>query len=130
FSGSGIVYQGSVNPQAEVYVVSANAAGGGQAQRLKANDPPACTSARSPGVTNDWPKWAPEAMTAGNGSTYYWRTFSSKRRNNTAQLFVVPIVPTETGVTYDFPAFYLWTQPATQNNHTPSGDDYQIPPVP
>jgi hypothetical protein len=127
FSGSGVVYQGSVNPQAEVYVVSS---AGGAAQRLKANDPPACTTARSPGVTNDWSKWSPEAMTANNGKTYYWLTFSSKRRNNTAQLFVVPIVTTEVDASFDFPALYLWNQPSTQNNHTPSWDDYQIPPVP
>ena len=47
--------------------------------RLAANDAAACqTTLASPGLTNDWPKWSPHAITA-NGKTYYWLTFSSKR---------------------------------------------------
>jgi len=30
---------------------------------------------------------------------------------------------------FGYPALYLWNQPATDDNHTPSWDDYQIPPV-
>jgi hypothetical protein len=34
--------------------------------RLKANDPPACaTGAKSPGVTNSWPKFAPDGPMCG-----------------------------------------------------------------
>jgi 23S rRNA G2069 N7-methylase RlmK/C1962 C5-methylase RlmI len=33
-------------------------------------------------------------------------------------------------VILDPPALYLWNQPAAQSNHTPSWDDYVIPPVP
>ncbi len=50
-------------PHAEVYVVALQAAlcdGSTSAQcRLRANDPVACTSSKSPGVQNTWPKWAP-----------------------------------------------------------------------
>ncbi|HSY24787.1 MAG TPA: hypothetical protein VK841_21835, partial [Polyangiaceae bacterium] len=63
------------NPAAEVYVVPS---AGGTATRLAANDPPACTGAKSPGVTNSWPRWSPEYPTC-NGSTYYWLVFSSAR---------------------------------------------------
>jgi hypothetical protein len=28
-----------------------------------------------------------------------------------------------------YPALYLWNQPSTDDNHTPSWDDYQIPPI-
>jgi hypothetical protein len=115
------------NPNAEIFVIDAN---GGQAKRFKANDPPACmTSAHSPGVTNDWPKWSPEATPASNGKTYYWVTFSSTR-TGVPQLYVAPMVVTESDASVDYPALYLWNQPATEHNHTPSWDDYQIPPVP
>jgi hypothetical protein len=114
------------NPNAEIYVVSA---GGGQAQRFNANDPPACdTSVRSPGITNDWPKWSPEAMTGPNGKTYYWVTFSSTR-SGTPQLYVAPMTVTGGIVDVTYPALYLWNQPSTEHNHTPSWDDYQIPPI-
>ena len=69
-------------PQAEVYVVPAT---GGTPTRLAANDPAACAGTTSPGLTNSWPKWAPEATSSG-GKTYYWLTFSSRRMegNSTA----------------------------------------------
>jgi hypothetical protein len=80
-------------PQAEVYVVpplaAASCDGTAGAQcRLKANDPVACTNAKSPGVQNTWPKWAPlpnvatsgTAANAGaDGKLYYYVTFSSTR---------------------------------------------------
>jgi hypothetical protein len=28
-----------------------------------------------------------------------------------------------------YPALYLWNQPVSEHNHTPSWDDYQIPPI-
>src|SRR5262249_42169285 len=50
-------------PTAEVFVIPTN---GGTATRLDANDPSACTGEMSPGVTNSWPKWAPQAVTIGS----------------------------------------------------------------
>jgi hypothetical protein len=114
------------NPQAEVFVVPA---GGGTATRFGANDPPACQSgAHSPGVGNDWAKWSPRAMSAANGKTYYWLVFSSKRSGH-AQLYLAPMTVTGGAVDASYPALYLWNQPSTDDNHTPSWDDYQIPPV-
>ncbi|MES1206306.1 MAG: hypothetical protein ABUS79_10255 [Pseudomonadota bacterium] len=121
-TGNGTGYN---NNQAEVFVVSST---GGRALRFGANDPPACQNGqRSPGVTNDWPKWAPES-TSANGKTYYWVTFSSTRSGR-PQLYVAPMVVGAGGVDVDHPALYLWNQPATDSNHTPSWDDYQIPPI-
>jgi hypothetical protein len=114
------------NPQAEVFVVPA---AGGTATRFGANDPPACqTGVQSPGVTNDWAKWSPEATTAANGKTYYWVVFSSKRSGH-AQLYLAAM--TVAGGTLDasYPALYLWNEPSMDDNHTPSWDDYQIPSI-
>jgi Tol biopolymer transport system component len=114
------------NNEAEVFVVDVT---NGQPVRFGANDPPACqTSQRSPGVTNDWSKWAPEATAASNGKTYYWMTFSSVRTGH-PQLYVAPMTVSAGAVDVDYPALYLWNQPATDDNHTPSWDAYQIPPV-
>ena len=75
-AGNGSSYS---NPASEVYVVPFAGGTGGTAVRLAANDAAACqTTLASPGLTNDWPKWSPHAVTA-NGKTYYWLTFSSKR---------------------------------------------------
>jgi Tol biopolymer transport system component len=121
--GSGQAYS---NNQAEVFVVDA---AGGQALRLGANDPPACqTSEQSPGVTNDWSKWSPETTAASNGKTYYWMTFSSTRSGR-PQLFLAPMTVSAGAVDVDYPALYLWNQPSTDDNHTPSWDDYRIPPI-
>jgi len=115
------------NNQAEIFVV--DAAGATPPMRFGANDPPACqTSQHSPGVTNDWSKWAPEAPSAANGTTYYWVTFSSIR-NGRPQLFVAPMTVKAGAVDVSYPALYLWNQPSTDDNHTPSWDDYQIPPI-
>jgi hypothetical protein len=122
-AGNGTAYS---NPDAEIFVVGAT---GGQPTRFAANDPPSCqTSVHSPGITNDWPKWAPEATTAGNGKTYYWVTFSSTR-SGTPQLYVAPMTVTGGAVAVGYPALYLWNQPPSEHNHTPSWDDYQIPPI-
>jgi len=97
--------------------------------RFGANDPPACqTSQQSPGVTNDWSKWAPEAASAANGTRYYWVTFSSIQ-NGRPQLFVAPMTVKAGAVDVSYPALYLWNQPATDDNHTPSWDNYQIQPI-
>ena len=131
FVGNAVAYGagGNVNAAGEVFVVSAQ---GGTSQRLPANDPPACVTSlqpniRSPGVTNDWPKWSPH-VAAANGKSYYWLTFSSSRSGR-AQLFVTGIIASGNSLTLT-PALYLWNQPVDEGNHTPSWDDWQIPPVP
>ncbi|HXU04909.1 MAG TPA: hypothetical protein VN903_28300 [Polyangia bacterium] len=123
-SGSGSSYS---NPASEVFVVPA---AGGTSVRLAANDAAACqTTLASPGLTNDWPKWSPHAATA-NGKTYYWLTFSSKRMGTTnAQLYVTALVVDGSGKLTTFPSLYLWNQPAADGNHTPSWDDFSIPPI-
>ena len=102
---------------------------GGSAIRLAANDAAACQAVTSPGLTNDWPKWSPRAV-AANGKTYYWLTFSSKRTDATnAQLYVTAVVVDSSGQVTTHPALYLWNQPAADGNHTPSWDDFSIPPI-
>jgi hypothetical protein len=96
------------------------------AQRILANDPATCGNARSPGITNSWPKWAPEVTVVG-AKTYYWLTFSSKRGNGvTPQLYVTPVV-VEGGTITTYPALYLYNQPANEGNHTPAWDNFDIP---
>jgi hypothetical protein len=118
------------NPAAEVFVVPFGGGAGGTAVRLAANDAAACqTGVVSPGLTNDWPKWSPRTATA-NGKTYYWLTFSSKRAGTAnAQLYVTAIVVDGAGKLTTHPALYLWNQPASDGNHTPSWDDFSIPPI-
>jgi hypothetical protein len=136
------------NPQAEVYVVPA---AGGTATRLAANDPPACLGATSPGVTNSWPKWSPQA-TVCDGKTYYWLIFSSSRLNRpfnvknmkdgneepTSQLYLTAIVDDGSSTPATYPGVYIWNQPTTnigfadsnQSNHTPLWDVVTIPASP
>jgi hypothetical protein len=113
------------NPTAEVFVV--DPVGGGAAVRLSANDPNQCGSTRtSPGVTNSWPKWSPGPVETRDGKTYYWLTFSSRRGSTgLPQIYVAPVVRTETGIV-TYPAIYLWNQPANEANHTPAWDQLQI----
>ncbi len=111
-------------PQAEVHVIPA---AGGTATRLAANDPPACSGEKSPGITNSWPKWGPLAQSV-SGSTYYWLVFSSTRTGN-PQLYVTGVVVTGSEVA-THGALYLWNQPATENNHTPAWDAFKVPPIP
>jgi hypothetical protein len=118
------------NPNAEVYVLPFRAGAGGTPIRLAGNDAAVCQAGvTSPGLTNDWPKWSPQATTAG-GKTYYWLTFSSKRLGtDNAQLYITAIVVDEVGQLSTYPALYLWNQPSTDGNHTPSWDDFVIPPI-
>jgi dipeptidyl aminopeptidase/acylaminoacyl peptidase len=113
------------NSNSEIFVVQTT---GGAAIRLAANDSPACVNKGSPGQKNDWSKWSPEATTAANGKTYNWLTFSTVRRGN-PQLFITAIVTQPGMAPQTFPALYLWNQPATDSNHTPSWDNFKIPPV-
>ena len=111
------------NANAELFAISA---AGGTAVRLAANDPPACLGRTSPGLTNSWPKWAPEVGQA-LGKKYYWLTFSSRRSTaGNPQLYVTAIVVDENGTT-TYPSLYLWNQPSAENNHTPAWDVFQIP---
>jgi hypothetical protein len=127
-AGSGSSYS---NPAAEVYVVPFNGGQGGTSIRLAANDAAACQAGvQSPGLTNDWPKWSPRATTASDGRTYYWLTFSSKRTGSpNAQLYITGVIREPSGQLTTTPALYLWNQPAADGNHTPSWDDFAIPPI-
>ncbi|MCE9573448.1 MAG: hypothetical protein K8W52_09840 [Deltaproteobacteria bacterium] len=110
------------NATAEVFVVPST---GGTATRLLANTPNACLGTASPGVTNSWPKWSPQATTVGT-RTFYWLTFSSRRGpGGVPQLYVTGVVTDGATVT-TYPAIYLWNQPAAENNHTPAWDDFDI----
>ncbi len=114
------------NPNAEVWVAPSS---GGTPTRLAANDPPACSGLKSPGLTNSWAKWSPEAQTFGSKS-YYWLIFSSKRADNgNPQLFATGIV-LDGGTVRTYGAIYLWNQPLEERNHTPAWDNFQIPPTP
>ncbi len=105
------------NPWGELFVVSSS---GGSPVRLLANDPPACSGKQSPGVTNSWGKWAPEAQVI-DGKTYYFLTFSSGRVDPLRpQLYVTPVVTDEAGRLVTYPALYLWNQPPDEGNHTPA----------
>lgn len=111
------------NPQAEVFVVPT---AGGAPLRLLANDPPQCGGKKSPGITNSWPRWAPEAGRAG-GRRYYFLTFSSTRaESGTPQLYTAPVVIDENGTISSYPALPLWNQPATEGNHTPAWDVFRL----
>jgi hypothetical protein len=111
---------------AEVEIIPST---GGSAIRLDANDPPACSGAISPGVTNSWPKWAPQQWTVRD-KTYYWIIFSSRRaESNAPQLYVAGVVASGASVA-THAAIYLWNQPEDEGNHTPSWDLLHIPPPP
>jgi hypothetical protein len=127
------------NPSAEMFVVNRQA--GAQAQRLAANDPPACSGKSSPGVNNHWPKWSPDRATAGN-KTYYWLIFSSNRYGlppvttsvngqtkivQVSQLYITAVVADEVSVSTRYPAIYLWNQPQSRLNTTPAWDNFHIP---
>jgi len=69
-------------------------------------------------VTRRWP---------ANGKFVLLLTFSSQR-TGTPQLFVTAVV-VDAGTISTYPALYLWNQPPDEGNHTPSWDNYQIPPI-
>jgi Tol biopolymer transport system component len=109
---------------------------GGESARLPANDSPACTGQVSPGLTNSWPRWAPNVWNE-SGKKYYWLVFSSKRRTNPLtgnpipQLFMAAVVSSNdsNGIGWEIltPALYITTQPVAESNHTPVWDDFVIP---
>ncbi|HEY1954598.1 MAG TPA: hypothetical protein VGH28_03285 [Polyangiaceae bacterium] len=112
-------------PLSEVWLVPSS---GGTAMRLAANDPPGCSGKVSPGVTNSWPKWAPNMSTTSDGRTFYWLVFSSTRAGTLPQLYITPVVVTN-GKVQSYASLYLWNQPATTGNHTPAWEYFNIPPA-
>lgn len=118
-SGEGTSYN---NPKSELYALALDQE---EPVRVAANDPPSCQGTTSPGVTNSWPKWAPDATVTG-GKTYYWLTFSSTRGGGVPQLYVTPIVREGAGALETFPALYLWNQSPEQGNHTPAWDSLKF----
>jgi hypothetical protein len=127
------------NPHAEIALVPA---AGGDLIPINANKPPACSGKVSPGVNNHWAKWSPDVGYGPEGR-YYWVIFSSNRNGNTAvstmgtkpttiisQLYLAPVVATETGGVITYPAIYLWNQPADHVNTTPAWETFDIPIVP
>jgi mono/diheme cytochrome c family protein len=118
------------NADAEVEVVPA---AGGTATRFVANDPPSCTMQESPGVTNSWPKTAPNVGIALDGRRFYWVIFSSRRdpfAMKNPQLYVTAFVVDAAGTMTTYSALYLWNQPEAEANHTPSWDNFGIQYIP
>ncbi|HEY5091267.1 MAG TPA: hypothetical protein VIK30_14910 [Polyangia bacterium] len=128
------------NKQAELYVVPF---GGTSATpiRMAANDPPACTQLKSPGVNNHWPKWSPDAQSV-EGTRFYWIIFSSNRYGTPAvtasnsgttaivqvsQLYITAVTISEVGIVSTYPAIYLWNQPLNRLNTTPAWQNFHIP---
>jgi Tol biopolymer transport system component len=112
-------------PTMEVLLVPS---GGGTAIRLDANDPPACSGRKSPGVSNTWPRWSPRVET-NKDRTYYWLVYSSTRYTTVPQLYLSPIVVSG-GKVQSYPAVYFWNQLIDESNHTPAWDTFNIPPPP
>lgn len=114
--------------QSEIYLVSVE---GGELTRIAGNDPAACTGVVSPGITNSWARWAPEAKAVGD-TRYHWLVFSSKRRGGVPQLFISAVVTSVSGgaevLEKTYPAIYVASQPAAEANHTPAWDVFQIEP--
>jgi Tol biopolymer transport system component len=123
--------------EGEIFVVPSN---GGVPLRLTANDPPACSGEKSPGVTNSWAKWSPTVPSRG-GSRYYFLIFSSARRYEgsfsisegapSSQLYMAALVEDQaTLAVRSYGAVYLWNQDPTTSNLTPAWDTFKIPKVP
>jgi hypothetical protein len=130
-------------PDGEINVLPA---AGGQATRLAANDPPACSGESSPGIINSWAKWSPFVETGQDGTRYYWLIFSSARKYP-EQKNLSPDMWTPTGMDMrasqlylaamtvkgsevkTYPAVYIWNQTTNTSNLTPAWDDFKIPPV-
>jgi len=123
-----------LNSHAEIYLAPLVR---GSAIRLVANDPPACSGKISPGVNNNWARFAPD-VTYGTRGVYYWLLFSSTRANlppglsskgrtiPIQQLYLAPIIISETNV-ITYPAIYLWNQPTDTVNITPEWVTYTMP---
>jgi len=115
------------NAASEVFVVPS--AGAATPTRLAANDPPACLAQPSPGVSNSWPKWAPNGTDVG-GKTYYWLVFSTIRELGYPQLYLTSVVVDDASGAIDasHAALRIWNQPIGEHNHTPAWDFFAVPP--
>lgn len=141
------------NRNGEIYVIDAK---GGTAERLAANDPPACSMEKSPGVLNSWPKWSPRVRADG-GKSYYFLIFSSARKypdkfdipraqytpptldTRSSQLYMAAFVVDEAGKIKSYPAVYLWNQNSLResgmtkrvstSNLTPAWAEFDLPPI-
>ncbi len=113
-------------PNAEVFVVPAS---GGVPVRIAGNDAAACTGQASPGLTNSWPRWAPSAISDGD-LDYYWLVFSSRRGDGQRPQLYVAAVAARPGPTLaiekTYGAIYVPAQIATEGNHTPAWDNFDI----
>ena len=125
------------NTHAEIYVTPLG--GGLVPMRLVANDPPACSGRMSPGVDNNWARFAPD-VTHGARGAYYWLIFSSTRADlppalssqgrtiPMQQLYLAPIfIDLGFEVAISYPAIYLWNQPIDTVNLTPEWVTYTMP---
>jgi len=101
-------------PGAELFVMSMH---GGSAHRIVGNDPPAILGETSPGLTNSWPKWAPEYEVQGD-DTWFFLAFSSTRHHGVAQVWISPVRVHADQVT-SYPALHLPGQDTSTHNHTP-----------
>jgi hypothetical protein len=128
------------NAQAQLYVTPFGGSND-KAIRLAANDPPACTLLKSPGVNNHWPKWSPN-VSSNSGTRFYWIIFSSNRYGTApvtasnsgtttvvqvSQLYITAVTVSEVGVVTTYPAIYLWNQPLNRLNTTPAWQNFNIP---
>lgn len=115
------------NAASEVFIVPSG--GAATATRMAANDPPACLAQPSPGVSNSWPKWAPNATDVG-GKTYYWLVFSTVREFGYPQLYLSSVVVDDASGAIDasHAALRIWNQPMGEHNHTPAWDYFAVPP--
>ncbi|HVT07578.1 MAG TPA: hypothetical protein VHO67_08975 [Polyangia bacterium] len=131
------------NKSAEMYVTPFGSAPGAgadaKAVRLTANDPPACTGKKSPGINNHWPRWSPTVGSSGQ-KTYYWLIFSSNRYGTppqpdatghpveVSQLYITAVVVSgEFHQVATYPAIYLYNQDSSRLNTTPAWQDFNIP---
>ncbi len=138
-------------PESDIYVIPA---AGGEATRLKSNDPVCPGDGTAGRLYNSWAKWAP-SYASGNGKTYYFLIFSTSRNSPytlprgsshpegspASQLYMATVVRNSDGSIESFPAIYLWNQrnladaegnvtDLMTNNVTPAWDEFKIPPVP
>jgi hypothetical protein len=112
------------------------AAGAATPTQLAANDPVMCAGdSLATGIINSWPKWSPDAFSAG-GKTYYFLVFSSARKyadeftsqfilppnplasfkglNQSSQLYLAAVVvDNTTNAITSYPAVYIWNQNRT-----------------
>ncbi len=99
---------------AEVFLIPLQ---GGMPERIAGNDPPPILGETSPGLTNSWPKWAPDYHVSG-ADTWFFLAFSSARHHGLAQIWISPLKVNGGAVT-SYPALHLPGQNVGTHNHTP-----------